>query len=150
MVFKNNPWSLFPRSLSYVPGQECACCNQLAWPLNPEVQPLIACCKAWNYVKSFSDYKGRTGTPFYYSNNRINQKRYISCVPGPLKVRSFLWIIYKSILTCDRLMKRSCNGSSICVLWSANAETLDHLFMTSPYSLPVWEKCRSIFQFSFH
>jgi len=47
----------------------------LDWPLKLEVQPLIACGKACNYVKTFSYYKGRLGTPFYCSNNRIYQKR---------------------------------------------------------------------------
>jgi hypothetical protein len=54
------------------------------------------------------------------------------------KISIFLWlVVHDSILTWDNLTKRGFTGPSICHLFLAEEETMNHLLNTFPYNAKV-------------
>jgi hypothetical protein len=65
------------------------------------------------------------------------------------KISLFLWLVtHASILTWDNLTKRGFVGPSICMLCWEEAETMNHLLNTCPYTTQVWDQCAIIMRTS--
>jgi hypothetical protein len=65
-------------------------------------------------------------------------KKYLWKIKVPLKIRIFMWFIYKkAILTKDNLAKRRWRGCTKCVFCD-NKETIDHLFISCSFARLVW------------
>ncbi len=53
----------------------------------------------------------------------------------PLKVKIFVWLVLKKrVLTADNLLKRGRSGEGMCSLCSEGGETMEHLFMSCPFT----------------
>jgi hypothetical protein len=74
----------------------------------------------------------------YMNGHTVFLKKYLWKIKVPLKIRIFMWFIYKKvILTKDNLAKRRWTGCSKCV-FCGSKETIDHLFISCHFSCLVW------------
>jgi hypothetical protein len=65
-------------------------------------------------------------------------KKYIWKIKVPLKIRIFMWFVFKKvILTKDNLVKRNWHGCTKCCFCDQN-ETIDHLFISCPFARMIW------------
>ena len=60
-------------------------------------------------------------------------------IKAPLKVRAFLWLVIRcALLMWDNLMKMNWQGASVCALCMIDSESINHLFVTCPFSRHIW------------
>ena len=65
-------------------------------------------------------------------------RKYLWKLKIPLKIKLFIWFLSKKVLlTRDNLAKRNWNGSTKCCFCDAE-ETVEHLFLSSPFARLVW------------
>jgi exonuclease III len=75
-------------------------------------------------------------------------KKYIWKIKVPLKIRIFMWFLYKQvILTKDNLIKRNWQGSPKCCFCDQD-ETIQHLFLSCPFVKLIWRILAISFNFS--
>jgi hypothetical protein len=74
----------------------------------------------------------------YMNGHTAFLKKYLWKIKVPLKIRIFMWFLYKKvILTKDNLARRNWKGCTKCVFCGLK-ETIDHLFISCPFSRLVW------------
>ena len=55
-----------------------------------------------------------------------------------LKVKAFIWLIINDVIvTWDNLKKKDWQGPDICVLCTADEESIDHIFLRYPFSILI-------------
>jgi hypothetical protein len=91
----------------------------------------------WNLVES-----GRFSVKSMYldmlNDNTVFLRKYLWKMKVPLKIRIFMWFVYrKEILTKDNLKKRNWQGSSRCCFCD-HEETVQHLFIDCPFVKIIW------------
>jgi hypothetical protein len=65
-------------------------------------------------------------------------RKYIWKMKVPLKIKIFMWFLYKRVLlTKDNLAKRNWSGSKSCCFCNED-ETINHLFISCPFAKIVW------------
>jgi hypothetical protein len=75
-------------------------------------------------------------------------KKYIWKIKVPLKIRIFMWFLYrKVVLTKDNLKRRNWSGDSKCCFCSED-ETVHHLFFTCPLAKLMWRIVHMTFSIS--
>jgi hypothetical protein len=74
----------------------------------------------------------------FLNGHTVFLKKYIWRIKVPLKIKIFMWFLYKKVLlTKDNLAKRRWNGCTDCV-FCGSKETIDHLFISCSFSRLVW------------
>jgi hypothetical protein len=74
----------------------------------------------------------------YMNGHTAFLKKYLWKIKVPLKIRIFMWFLYKKvILTKDNLARRNWKGCTKCVFCGLK-ETIDHLFISCLFSRLVW------------
>jgi len=74
----------------------------------------------------------------FMNGHTVFLKKYLWRIKVPLKIRIFMWFLHRKVLlTKDNLAKRRWNGCTKCVFCDSQ-ETIDHLFITCPFSRLVW------------
>lgn len=59
----------------------------------------------------------------------------------PLRVKVFLWLAARNrILIADNFARKGWYGLSLCVLCSADVETLEHILFSCTYARTVWNR----------
>jgi len=60
----------------------------------------------------------------------------------PAKSKLFMWCVLENKApTWDNLQKRSFQGPGWCILCKRAQESVEHLFLTCPFSVEVWKEC---------
>lgn len=58
---------------------------------------------------------------------------------APYKVICFIWLVDKNaILTWDKLIRRGMIGPSVCCLYSREAESVNHIFLSCQFESSIW------------
>ncbi|CAL0326332.1 unnamed protein product [Lupinus luteus] len=52
--------------------------------------------------------------------------------------------------TDDNLQRRGCSLVSICTLCKAHLETSEHLYLSCPFVIPIWQWLSSVFPIQFN
>jgi hypothetical protein len=95
----------------------------------------------WYSISHFVE-SGRFSVKSIYldmlNDNTVFLRKYIWKMKVPLKIRIFMWFVYrKEILTKDNLKKRNWQGSSRCCFCD-HEETVQNLFIDCPFIKIIW------------
>ena len=64
-----------------------------------------------------------------------------------MKIKIFMWLVLqKKILTWDNIKKRVILGPSICQLYKAQEETMEHILNSCTYTTWLWDSFTIFFQ----
>jgi hypothetical protein len=75
-------------------------------------------------------------------------RKYIWKMKVPLKIKIFMWFLFKRVLlTKDNLAKRNWSGSKCCCFCNED-ETINHLFISCPFAKIVWRIIHLTFNIS--
>jgi hypothetical protein len=83
----------------------------------------------------------------HYMNDHLKFLNIFEKLKVPLKIRYFMWLHKKVLLTKDNLSKRNWQGLKS-VFYCDQDETLQHLFISCPLARVVWRIVHMAFNIS--
>jgi hypothetical protein len=67
----------------------------------------------------------------------------------PMKIKLFFWLVgVNKVLTWENLQKKGWKGPGMCYLCRVKGETSNHIFVTCPFTITVWEEVKKKMKFT--